>query len=68
MKSKAENRERVARNVRNFRARKAQDGYVRLELYLSPDMISGIFRQIGPDGSNYGLPGAVMRLLEARTD
>jgi hypothetical protein len=68
MKSKQENRDRIARNVRNFRERKAREGFIRLELYLSQDMISGIFRQIGPDGSNYGLPGAVMRLLEARTD
>jgi hypothetical protein len=68
MKSKAENLERVARNVRNWRARKANEGCVRVELYLSPDLIDDIRKELGPDGSNYGLPGAVMRLLEAKTN
>jgi hypothetical protein len=68
MKTKAENRERIARNVRNFRERKAREGFIRLELYLSQDMISGIFEALGPDGHVYGPAGAVMRLLEAKTN
>jgi hypothetical protein len=63
MKTKQENLERVRRNVRNWRAKKSNEGYIRLELYLSPDMISGIFDALGPDGHVYGPAGAVVKLL-----
>jgi hypothetical protein len=63
MKSKQENRERIARNVRNFRERKAREGYVRLELYLSPEQIDSVFDALGPDGHVYGPAGAVVKLL-----